>query len=554
MKKPSTPIPGGKPAAIPEPAADTQGLSLKTAWRGLFVTALFFLVVAVATLPKFPYPGDNFVPRNESIQLAKRGMLGIPYAMRELIRGLDEPRGQYFFSNDAKQRYYSKYGIAYTLAYLPPIWAELRTHPEFDLHRQTETFFFKLNLYQILLGLIVVYYLFRLAWLYCASPWICCAFTLATIYSTFLWHYLRAPALEIYQLTAFIGACWHALVFLRRRQSGDASARCWMHLLAATLWSGALVLMKSSYVVLGFAIAAFPFFVEPNAGRFWARPFVSLARHWKAYAWSSIIPWGVIFTVLLTYNAIRFGSAFDNGYMQWAAADGTPLTRFGLKYVWPGAKIFFWQIKGDFNMFNAYPYALLGLLCLVPFARRRLVDALFILAVVIPGVCLLLVYEMAIGQWCYGPRYFLFYAMILALPFLAWFDRVFRRLPKLLKPLIMAFCLVTVLHMTWQQFMVNGLHYFVSYQLGGVLNSTKLPALKNYGNRPRKQFCRELFYYGQGWSRYYYPLEVVRPLIPPERKAEWQQFKAIIDQFAQPNFYFFPHGKSNDPPGESGQR
>ena len=521
--------------------ANAQGLSLRGAKPGLIVTCLFFLVVAVLTLPKFPYPGDNFVPRAESIQLAKRGELGIPYSMRALI-GLDQPRGQYFFSNDAKARFYSKYGIAYTVAYLPPVLAELAVNPAFDIDRQELAFFVKLGVYQILLGLLVVFYLYRFAWLFSKSQWMCCAFTLATMYSTFIWHYLRAPALEIYQLPAFTGACVHALLFLRRRTQGDNSTGCWLHLLAATLWSGALVLMKANFVIFGLAVSAFPFFVGPDEKRFWVRPFVNLARHWKTYAWSLIVPWLLIFTVLLTFNAIRFGSMFDSGYMQWVSADGTPVTRFGWVYVLPNVSMFFLNVAGDFNLIHAYPYALLGLLCWVPFARRQLLDALFILAVAIPGIATLLVYESAHGQFCYGPRYFIFYVMILAFPFLWWFDRIFAKLPKLLKPLVVLACVVPVMYMASLQLMVNSLHYFVSYQLSGVLTATKHPKLVEYCKCSRTKFCSDLFFYGRGW-RSYYPLEVIRPLVRPEQQAAWLQFIALVDAAAEPNFYFFSSAK-----------
>ncbi|MDD4016541.1 MAG: hypothetical protein PHV28_01235 [Kiritimatiellae bacterium] len=518
---------------------------MRNAWHGLAVTCLFFLVAAILTLPKFPYPGDNFVPRNESIQLAKRGQLGIPYAMRELISGFDQPRGQYFYSNDKKERFYSKYGIAYTVAYLPPVWAELASNPAFDVNRQAQTFFFKLGIYQVLLGLLVVYYLFRLAWLFGKSQWICCAFTLATVYSTFLWHYLRAPALEIYQLLAFTGACAHALLFLRRRQAGDGSTGCWMHLLAVTLWSGALVLMKSTFVIFGLALSVFPFFVGTEAKTVWLRPFVSLKNHWKSYAWTLAVPWVIIFAILLAFNAIKFSSPFDSGYMQWLQADGKPVTQFGWAFVRGNMSLFLVSLRNDFNLFHAYPYALAGVLCFIPFARRWRVDALLMLAVVLPGIGFLLFYNAAHGQWCYGPRYFIFYVMLLAFPFLWWLDRLFTRLPKLLKPFVALSCLAPVLYMAGLQFMINGLQYFVSYQLGGLLSSTKHPAVIAYCNRSRVQFCRDVFCYGQGWSSYY-PLDVIRPLVPPERRAEWLQFKATVDYFAQPNFYFFPGEKAKD--------
>lgn len=514
-----------------------RGLSLRTHRYGLRVTTLFFLVVAVLTFPKFPYPGDNFVPRIESIQLAKRGMLGIPFSMREKMSGLDAPRGQYFFSHDQKERFYSKYGIAYTIAYLPPVWAELAVNPEFDVNEHSQEYFLKQGFYLTLLGLLFVYYLYRLAALFVKSQWNCCFFTLVAIYSTFLWHYLRAPALEIFQLPAFAGACLHALAFLRRRRAGDDSVRCWLHLLGAVLWSGTLVLMRSNFVVLGFAVSAFPFFMDPDAPGGWKAPFVSLGRHWKRYAWSVIIPWAVIFALLLAFNHIKFGSVFDSGYMQWAAHDGTPATKFGISYFIPNLQRFFLRLSHDFNLFKAYPYALPGVLGFVFFARKWKMESAFILAVTLPGIVLLLVYGMADGQWCYGPRYFLYYAIMLALPFFCLFGQWLGRLRKGYRRAAVALFMVPVLYLSWQQFMVNSLHYFVSYQLRGVFRQTQHPLLIDYGG-PRWKFCRDLFYYGRGWEGYY-PLDVIRPLIPPEQEANWLQFKSIVDHFAALNLYFF---------------
>lgn len=515
----------------------SQGLKLGTARPALIATLLFFLVATVLTLPRFSYPGDNYIPRNEAIQLAQTGFFGIPYSMQASIAGFDVPRGQYFFSNDSRQRYYSKYGIAYTLAYLPPVMLEGLIDSKFDITHQSESFFLHLAFYNVIIGLIVVFYLFRLAWLFSESEWLCSLFTLATIFSTFVWHYMRAPALEIYQFAAFFGGCFHALAFLRRRQAGDESNACWRHLLAATLWSGVLLHMKSSFVVFGFAVSAFAFFVGGTERRFWMKPFKSLAQNWKAYSWSLIIPWIFFFGLLLYTNDLKFGSPFDSGYMQWADDDGVPLTKFGLTFVWPNIQTFLLHLESEFNVFHAYPYALAGLILFIPFARKNRLEALLILSIVIPNVFLLLIYGMADGQWCYGPRYFMFYAMLLGFPFLWFLTWLFSRLPKVTKPVIFSICLAPVLYLSWQQFLVNSVHYFVTYQLGGIYESTKVSALIEYRNRSRISFCRDLFYYGQGWDSYY-PLKVVRSLIPPEQEAEWQNFKAAVDYFAQPNFYF----------------
>jgi|GEM_PF-4055740 len=520
-------------------------LALRACWKGLVATCLFFVVVAVATLPRFPYPGDNFVPRLESIYLAKHGELGIPYKDRARITGLDAPKGQYFFSNDKKQKFYSKYGIFYTIAFLPPVLAEMRVNPAFDINNQPESFYFKLGLYQILLGVFTVFYLFRLACYFSSSQWLCAGFTVATIYSTFLWHYMRIPALEIYQLLAFSGACFHAFVFMRRRSEGDNTIQCWMHLLASTAWSGSLVLMKSSFVVLGFAFSVLPFFIDSSKHTILLRPVMSFLHHWKYYLLMLVIPWAIVFAVLLVSNAVRFESALDSGYMQWLAGDGTPQTKFGLTFFWGHTKGFLLNIKNnEFNMFHAYPYALVGVFSLIPFFRYRRLDAIMILAATLPGIYLLLVYNMADGQWCYGPRYFIFYAMLLAFPFLWTFDWLLTKTHKMLKPVLLMGCLIPVLYWATGQFYVNSVHYFVTYQMGGVLTSTKHPGIERYRKEStRVSFCRDLFRYGMGWDKYY-PLEALRPHIRPEQKQAFLEYKAMIDHFAQSNFYFYSPNKT----------
>ena len=516
--------------------------------KALLATLLAFTFIAVVTLPRFPYPGDNFVPRLESIYLAKHGELGVPYTARTQITGFDVPKGQYFYSNDTRQRFYSKYGIFYTVAFLPPIFAEMATTPSFDVTNQTGSFYLKLFIYNLILGIFTVFYLFRLAGFFSSSPWLCCGFTLATIYSTFLWHYLRAPALEIYQLLAFCGACFHIFSFASLRKKDDTSAACWGHLLASTLWSGALVLMKSSFVVLGFAFSVLAFFTDPTHAPLLRRLFVSLARHWPRYLLTLVLPWMFVFAILFITNTLRFGSPLDSGYMQWLADDGTPQTKFGLCYLWSNTQTFLLHVSGnDFNLFRVYPYALLGLACLIPFARHRGFDALLILAAVIPGIYLLLIYNMADGQWCYGPRYFIFYAMLLALPFLWALDRVVQRLNRWLKPLLLCLCLIPVFYWTRDQFYINSVHYFVNYQLTPPLLSTQHPSIKNYcGTTSRAAFSRDLFYYGMGLGKYY-PIEVLRPYIHGEQRKAFASFEDLVDYFAQPNFYFFSGAPKRKP-------
>lgn len=517
-------------------------MSVRSHWIGLLVGCLFYLTVAILTMPRYSYPGDNFVPRAEAIYLAKHGDFGIPRERAKNYGGAGIPRGQYYFENDAKNMLYSKYGIAYTVAYLPPILIELAVNPDFDFGRADRGYFFKQSIYLIFLGVIFVFYLYRFVSIFSNSQLLCTFFTLISIYSTFLWYYLRAPALEIFQLPAFIGACFHGLFFLHRLMLGDNSKSNWMNLLFSTLWSGSLVLMKSSYVFLGFAISVFPFFVDPIEPSCWKRPFVSLFKNIKQYSWALIIPWLIIFAILLTFNYIKFGDVFDSGYMQWLAADGTPKTKFGMSYFSANFMKIFVRIPNDFNIFKLYPYALLGILSLYPFFRKRLVDGLFILAVTVPGVFLLLIYNMADGQWCYGPRYFLFYAIMFSFPFVWVCDFYVSKVNIVYKSSLLICCMIPVLYLSWVQFIINSSHYFANYYLNDYFRQTKQPSLVAYTKRGRWNFYKDLFYYRQGWGSYY-PLDVIRSLIPLENQSAWMAIKNTVDFHARPNFYFFNNNK-----------
>jgi hypothetical protein len=68
--------------------------------------------VLVVTMPALFYPGDNFSVRAEGIELLTTGQFGIPFSRRAELEALVETRGQYFYENDTRGRFFSKYGVA----------------------------------------------------------------------------------------------------------------------------------------------------------------------------------------------------------------------------------------------------------------------------------------------------------------------------------------------------------------------------------------------------------------------------------------------------------
>jgi hypothetical protein len=119
-------------------------------------------------------------------------------------------RGQYLFENDAKQRFYPKYGIAYTMPYIPLMEAKRLWTGKIEWLVSTQSLLVFLNIYNVLLTLAVAIYLYFIVGLYAESIWARIGFILAIFYATYVWHYLRAPSLDIFQIVAFVGPLFMA--------------------------------------------------------------------------------------------------------------------------------------------------------------------------------------------------------------------------------------------------------------------------------------------------------------------------------------------------------
>ena len=285
-----------------------------TPWRWRLVRPLPLLLLAIAILhiwsmPALHYPGDNFAIRAEAAYLIETGELGIPYERKAELQGFLSERGQYFFDNEARQRYFSKYGIGYTLLYLPPLLAERLASGELSLHCSTDSQLVFLNLYGVALTLVLAAYLYLLVSLYTKVTVLRVGFVLASIYTTFLWHYLRSPTTEIYHLVTFLGFVYHAVRFIEKDRK-PGTPRRWGHLLAATLFAGYSALIKASFVLFFIPLWALAFVVgdEPSLVK---RVVGNITRDWRRYALCLALPSVVAAVLFLGANITRCGSPFE---------------------------------------------------------------------------------------------------------------------------------------------------------------------------------------------------------------------------------------------------
>ena len=512
---------------------------------------LLYLLIAVAmfhfiTMPRFFYPGDNFATRAETAHLVQSGQLGIPYSMKQAFGGLLENKGQYLYENDARQLLFSKYGIANTCLYALPYLAEKAYSGQVDFLRATPSLLFFINLLQIVLTLIATVYLFKTAALYTSRRWLRVVFVLLLFYTTFVWHYLRAPTHEIYQMVAMAGFFYHTVRFLRGAASGTAGSRPWGQLAAATCWGGFLVLLKFFFILNMAALAVFAATAGPVSMGLFTRIKENVGRHLPRYLLYCALPAAVAAAILLTTNAYKFGSPLDNGYQQWLNKEGLAVDRLTLASIPRALWWFFFDLTHKIdtdhaNVFINCPIFAFGLFGLVRFARRHRPDCILLAGIFVVNLLGACAYNGFTGGWCSGPRYLVPILIVSSLPFIFVMESVIawkNRLAKLAA--MVAMCLA----LGWSallQFDLNSIHYFAWYYTTGVFAQFKQPAIEGYFRSVeihRGLLAQDLLAHRRG-QKQFPPLQIMEPLIPPNQRDGYLRLDGFVRQQAELNFFFF---------------
>jgi len=532
-------------------------------------------------MPSAFYAGDNTVTRAAAASLITRGDIGVPYAQKQDLAGFTEPRGQYWYENDARQKLFSKYGIGYALLYVPPLLVEKLYAGHLELMCGTRSLLLILNAFGILLTLLATFYLFRIVSLYTEKSWSRVAFVIFSWYGTFAWHYLRAPSHEILQIPAFLGFCYYALRFLRRQTGEDRAARergHWFHLLAGVLWCGALLLMK------GFFLLAL--------GSLWVFALVSLAgdrpaggvkgrfgRHVRKAGLYLLLPTAIVMLLWMGTNAYKFGDVFRTGYGQWLTAEGIRNDRFGPAFL-PGALAGFFLRKGNANVFVHYPLLLLALVGLPRFVKRRPLEAAFLFFMSVTSILAICCFSNWRGEWCYGPRYLVHFLIIASLPAAGVVEAVFGRGRRGLACTVVA---VAVVVFTWSfrmQWRVNRLNYFAYHnakqaldQVAGLVIQHNLAAVPAHSRQQagteleakRSQinaYFSDVYHRGRVYRdlvEFYehgsmFPaVQSLKAMLPPVSRLVEDQIRPQMQPFVQSNFWFFD-SSGGSPPAGAGQR
>ncbi len=519
--------------------------------------AFLSLLVGVAlwhlwTLPRFFYSGDNFAPRSEVAHWLMTGQLGIDYAVesvfggtREKRAGMLEQRGQYFFENDAKKRFYSKYGIGYTLLYLLPLGAQKLIAGQVALMDTSRIQILLLGLYQILFSLATAAYLYALAGLYAerrsARRW----FVFLVVYGTFLWHYLRAPTLEVFQVVPVLGFVYHMIRFLRlRREAPSPQTVSWAHgrhLFLAMTYVAWLLTLKVFFGFLAIIGGCFALEAGPRGVPLWRRIVDTMRGNGGRYALWMGGPLLLGLGLVLWSNAIRFGHWLNMGYSQWVTREGIPHDHFHIRFV-PEALSGYFLRGGNTSAYAHSPTWVVGWIAIPWFWRKHREEGALIGAIFFATVLAISAFYAWTGEWCYGPRYLLHALTIGSVPL----ARILDRLPTVSPPWLRRTALAAmILLFGWScrmQIYINAFDYFVYHRVAGLLSEFKLKPLNDYFARTsrvhRGYFCRDVLAWrdaGAEWE----PLTILQEAIPRGQKREevLRLLVGYLHGFSRPNFF-----------------
>lgn len=274
----------------------------RSTWALLAVVTL----VNVLALPRYEYVGDPFAIRLEAVHLLRTGELGVPPEIGSRMG----TRGQYFFENVDKGRWFSKYGVLNTLIAMPPLVAERVFTGALPWGSRSRVHF--LNALNLLLALASAAYLMATLGLYTRDEVLKWIYVLAAFYATFWWNYLRAHASEIYQTLFFIAFYFHLVSFLRRR------GRFRRHLLAAGLFLSALCLTKLSHLILIPAAGVALFAAERQAVTEGGA--TQTRGRWSSCLKEAAAGFGIpvlcLLVVIGLVNDYKFGGPLVTGYQQ----------------------------------------------------------------------------------------------------------------------------------------------------------------------------------------------------------------------------------------------
>jgi hypothetical protein len=411
----------------------------------LLVTAV--VVIGILTLPATLYRGDPFAWQSEARSILLHGELSVP----ESIATISGYPGQFFVLNHRNGKYYSKYGtLNGILNVIPLLIGQLIGNQIVSL-----------GIFAVILCAIIAYVLYDLTGYYTSMEWVRVAFVLLCFYTTYAWYYLRCTNSEATQWLFFLLAV-RSLIRLNRAPNEEPYR--FRNIAPIWLWTACLCLTKISWVLLIPILAAALIYLGHKRGI--PRPL------WLGLSWRAIIlPGMLICMVVAINNWAKFGAPWLSGYHQWHDPD--PRVDFL-------AAFHDLILSPQWGFLICFPPLLLALPAWKRFWREHKEEGIFILMVFVVFLLLNILRGNWRGDWCYGPRYFLFILPLLALPAVHILECVGEHIRRPGGYLTASAILAASLFFITAQWQVIRLDWFFKYEIAGDLAYLNDPEIHEY--------------------------------------------------------------------------
>jgi hypothetical protein len=477
---------------LPHPAqanAGNFGRGSEPGWGQLAFVFLAISLLNALLMPNQLLPGDPDIWLAEAQSIVQRGEL----AVGPEFDHCGAP-GQYFVRNSRNGHLYSKYGLASSLLMLPPVALN------YAMHGDDRQQLFVTNLWYALGSGLLAALLVNLAAPFSRRRSTPLLFTVACLYGTFAWFYLRAQSMELPLMILLAAWFTAAMKLLNHRGGRWARTALW-------LMAGTMVMIRPVYIALlplTLGVDIWP----PRTDR----------RRLLQGAGAAL----ATLLLLAIANHVRFGAWHLSGYHQWYPE----LHALRIGRLWHGI---FFLTDLHYSVLLTFPPLLFSLFATRPFWRQHRAAYLLAMLIAIPFFFVFSTTDNWSGAASEGPRYLLPFLPLLALPFVLVIDRMAEIRSGLRRSAMAAVLLAALGFSSFNWFQVIERPMFAWTYL---TSSYLLDAKTDFGwttRLPRGLFFFSLQRYGKSLDEHPY-MRAVAGRIPPDRYAQYRLLVMLLDQ------------------------
>lgn len=488
---------------------------------------IFVFTIGILTLPAVYYNvGDPYACREEARALVMHGRLSVEHDVAENF----PDKGAFFVHNVSNGKWYSRYGSFNGIINAVPILAEWVMTGEAPPLTSPDRVFY-LGVYFAFQATIIAWLLYQITGFYSQNIKARIAYVLLAFYTTYLWNYLRSTTSESIQLLLFCLCIYFFVRFERVPGSVAERPRKYLYL----MWTALLLLCQTKISYL----TVLPVFVIILGLMVFLHPMKKTAR--LLFILEGIIaPLAIIAFAQGVMLTMKFGSPFLSGYHQF------PDPYFPHTF-WSATADFLWNWQG--SIFVHFPLLILACLTMRRFFRTHSLHAWLIWG------CFFATYILVAraggpsrGELAYGPRYFVVFLPLLALPALYPLEWIFSASPTLLRWAARASLAAIVVFLVYAQMLINRMDYFFKYEIaiqfereGQEVSYNKHipPTMNRYFAETNfaKINWDHLQSRGGHWERLPYYSDILKHT-NPENLARWKEF--IAKNISASNLYWFP--------------